>query len=101
MHVAVLTVLGRKLADKEFRTDAGGYSEAIRFMTGHGGVQSVGVEGTSSYGAGLTKALITAGIAVIEVNRPDRALPCGRPSSPGWSVGSTETTPWPTGTESG
>jgi transposase len=73
MHVAVLTLLGRKLADREFRTDAGGYREAIRFMTGHGRVQSVGVEGTSSYGAGLTKALITAGIAVIEVNRPDRA----------------------------
>lgn len=73
MHVAVLTLLGRKLADKEFRTDAKGYWEAIRFMTRHGRVQSVGVEGTSSYGAGLTKALITAGIEVIEVNRPDRA----------------------------
>ena len=33
MHVAVLTLLGRKLADKEFRTNAQGYWEAIRFMT--------------------------------------------------------------------
>ena len=73
LHVAVLTLLGRKLADKEFHTDARGYWDAIRFMTGHGRVQSVGVEGTSSYGAGLTKALITAGLEVIEVNRPDRA----------------------------
>ena len=73
LHVAVLTMLGRKLADKEFHTDARGYWDAIRFMTGHGRVQSVGVEGTSSYGAGLTKALITAGLEVIEVNRPDRA----------------------------
>jgi transposase len=73
MHVSVLTLLGRKLADKEFRTDARGYWDAIRFMTTQGSVQAVGVEGTSSYGAGLTKALITAGITVIEVNRPDRA----------------------------
>ena len=73
MHVSVLTLLGRKLADKEFRTDARGYWDAIRFMTSQGSVQAVGVEGTSSYGAGLTKALITAGITVIEVNRPDRA----------------------------
>ena len=57
LHVAVLTMLGRKLADKEFHTDPGGYWDAIRFMTGHGRVQSViGVEGTSSYGAGLTRA---------------------------------------------
>jgi transposase len=76
MHVAVLTLLGRKLADREFRTDAGGYREAIRFMTGHGRVQSVGVEGTSSYGAGLTKALITAR------HRGDRGEPAGPGRAP-------------------
>jgi hypothetical protein len=32
MHLAVMTLLGRKLADREFRTDARGYWEAIRFM---------------------------------------------------------------------
>jgi transposase len=32
----------------------------------------VGVEGTGSYGAGLTRFLQTAGIDVIEVNRPNR-----------------------------
>ena len=36
-------------------------------------MEAVGVEGTSSYGAGFTKALITAGMRVIEVNRPNRA----------------------------
>ena len=36
MHVSVLTLLGRKLADKEFRTDARGYRDAIRFMTTQG-----------------------------------------------------------------
>jgi hypothetical protein len=57
MHVSVLTLLGRKLADKEFRTDARGYWDAIRFMTTQGSVQAVGVEGTSSYGAGLDEGV--------------------------------------------
>lgn len=34
---------------------------------------TVGVEGTSSYGAGLTQALQDNAIHVVEVNRPDRA----------------------------
>ena len=59
---------------KEFRTDAGGYREAIRFMTGQGRVQSVGVEGTSSYGARPPEGgHAPLGLDVIEVNRPDRA----------------------------
>ena len=73
MHVAVLTLVGRKLADQEFPTTGSGYRSAIGFLTGHGAVEAVGVEGTSSYGAGFTKALITAGMRVIEVNRPNRA----------------------------
>jgi transposase len=32
----------------------------------------VGVEGTGSYGAGLSKFLARAGISVVEVNRPNR-----------------------------
>ena len=32
----------------------------------------VGVEGTGSYGAGLTRFLTTADVAVVEVDRPDR-----------------------------
>ena len=35
--------------------------------------RSPGVEGTSSYGAGLTRVLQAAGIEVAEVSRPDRA----------------------------
>ena len=33
----------------------------------------VGVEGTGSYGAGLNRVLAAAGIAVVEVDRPDRS----------------------------
>ncbi|WP_235674750.1 transposase [Mycolicibacterium pulveris] len=38
-----------------------------------GDVVSVGVEGTSSYGAGITHALQDNGIHAVEVNRPDRS----------------------------
>ncbi|MGW6260938.1 hypothetical protein [Streptomyces sp. NPDC055085] len=33
----------------------------------------VGVEGTSSYGSGFTHTARQAGLAVVEVNRPDKA----------------------------
>ena len=39
----------------------------------HGAPLTAGVEGTGSYGYQLTRALQAAGIAVVEVNRPDRA----------------------------
>jgi transposase len=39
----------------------------------HGTPLTAGVEGTGSYGYQLTRALQTAGVTVVEVNRPDRA----------------------------
>ena len=46
-------------------------------MTGLGQVQAVGIESTGSYGAGLTRHLLTSpslmGGEVIEVNRPEKA----------------------------
>jgi transposase len=36
-------------------------------------VDRIGVEGTGSYGAGLTRWLRTHGQFVVEVDRPDRA----------------------------
>jgi len=38
-----------------------------------GGSDAFGIEGTGSYGAGLTRSLRGRGAQVIEVNRPDRA----------------------------
>lgn len=38
----------------------------------HGQVQRVGVEGTGSYGAALSRHLRAAGVTVVEVDRPDR-----------------------------
>lgn len=72
LHVALITTLGQQLADHEFPTTAAGYTAAITFLTGQGALQRVGIEGTSSYGAGLATACLTAGIEVVEVNSPSR-----------------------------
>lgn len=45
----------------------------MAFLIGHGTLSVIGIEGTSSYGTGLTRAAGASGIAVREVTRPDRA----------------------------
>lgn len=73
LHVAVISDNGGHLADAEFTTTAAGYAAALAFLNAHGHVIAIGVEGTSSYGAGFTRTAISHGQHVIEVNRPDRA----------------------------
>ncbi|MFD5231415.1 IS110 family transposase [Streptomyces qaidamensis] len=73
LHVAVISDNGGHLADAEFTTTAAGYAAALAFLGAHGRVIAIGVEGTSSYGAGFTRAARSAGGHVVEVNRPDRA----------------------------
>jgi len=73
VHVAAITTLGREISDREFPTTAAGYRAAVAFLTSHGPIDQVGIEGTSSYGAGLARAVMAAGLQVIEVNRPNRA----------------------------
>lgn len=73
LHVAVIADNGGQLADAEFPTTAAGYTAALAFLGAHGNVIAIGVEGTSSYGAGFTRAARHADLTVIEVNRPDRA----------------------------
>ena len=43
------------------------------WLAGYGRISAVGVEGTGSYGAGLTRWLSAHQITVVEVNRPNRA----------------------------
>lgn len=69
IHVAVITALGQPVADREFVTTSAGYREALAWLIEHGPVQTVGIEGTSSYGVGIATAVTTAGIRVVEVNR--------------------------------
>jgi transposase len=73
LHVAVISDNGGHLADAEFTTTAAGYAAALAFLGAHGHVTAIGVEGTSSYGAGFTRAARSHGHQVVEVNRPDRA----------------------------
>lgn len=74
VHVAVaLDHLGAHLGEQRIPTTAAGYADLRRWALGLGPVHTWGVEGTGSYGAGLTSALLRAGERVIEINRPDRA----------------------------
>jgi len=75
VHVAAaLDDLGVLLAATSFPTTSAGYENLRRWMAGFGPLQRVGVEGTGSYGAGLTRHLRAAGIDVVEINRPNRQL---------------------------
>ena len=73
LHVAaVLDVRGAVLATETFSATATGYEELRSWALEFGELISVGVEGTSSWGAGLARHLTAAGVAVIEVNRTNR-----------------------------
>jgi transposase len=72
LHVGVaLDHLGRRLGEASVPTTAKGYEELLRWAEGLGPVGCAGVEGTSSYGAGLTRHLRACGIEVLEVERPE------------------------------
>jgi transposase len=74
LHVAAVIDTGeRVLATKSFSTTRAGYRALIRWVRSFGDVARVGVEGTGSYGAGLTRHLVEAGFDVLEVDRPDRS----------------------------
>jgi hypothetical protein len=69
--VAVLDKRGALLGVESFDTTADGYRRTLGWLRGFGTVELVGVEGTGSYGAGLTRHLLAEGIAVVEVDRPN------------------------------
>jgi len=74
IHVAAIDGWGRELGDREFPTTPAGYRDVLRFLESYGSVQVLGIEGTSSYGAGLTVAARSAGIEVREVIRPEATV---------------------------
>jgi transposase len=74
-HAAVVDGVGRHLGDQEFPATTAGYQDLLgwlRSQAGTRGVVAVGVEGTGAYGAELARVLTAAGVAVVEVDRPDR-----------------------------
>jgi transposase len=72
-HAAVLLdVLGRHVAAETFPATRRGARALLAWARQHGTVRRAGVEGTGSFGAGLTRVLRTEGIEVIEVTRAAR-----------------------------
>lgn len=75
LHVAaVIDQAGRVLGTESFAASPAGYRRLEGWIRAFGPVVKVGIEGTSSYGVGLTRHLLGAGIEVVEVNRPNRQV---------------------------
>lgn len=73
VHVgAVVDEIGQILATRSFPATQRGYHSLHRWVASFGTIDKIGVEGTGSYGAGLTRLLQDCGVEVVEVNRPNR-----------------------------
>ena len=70
--VAALDERGALLGVESFGTTLRGYRQAWRWLQSLGELEVAGVEGTGSYGAGLTRFLHDRGVVVVEVDRPNR-----------------------------
>ena len=71
-YAAVISITGVHLDAAQFPATGDGYRALHGFITSYGELLRVGVEGTNSYGAGLTRYLHQAGVEVAEVIRPTR-----------------------------
>jgi len=73
IHVAVaINQHGVRLGDRAVSADRGGYAQLEAWAQQMGRVDRFGIEGTGSYGAGLTSYLRRGGYRVVEVSRGDR-----------------------------
>ena len=73
VHVAAaLDELGALLGTESFPTTPAGYAELLEWLESFGPVTRVGIEGTGSYGAGLSRSIVAHGIDVVEVDCPNR-----------------------------
>jgi len=88
VHVAAaLDPVGGLLGVAEFPASPAGYAQLLGWLRGFGAVCLVGIEGTGSYGAGLTRHVTAAGVRVVE-GRPRRSpgpAPPGKVGSAGCS----------------
>lgn len=74
-HVAVaIDGQGARSAALSIPANPRGYLELERWSRSLGDVAAFGIEGTGSYGAGLSRSLIKQGHKVVEVTRPNRVL---------------------------
>jgi transposase len=74
-HVAVaINTQGARLGSLTIPTTSQGYRDLERWARALGPVKAFGIEGTGSFGAGLSRSLLARGQDVIEVMRPNRQL---------------------------
>ena len=75
MHVvAVIDHLGKLVETRSWPTNSAGYKNMWEWMGSLGAIAVLGVEGTGSYGAGVTRYLQDHGAVIKEVNRPNRQM---------------------------
>ena len=75
VHVAVaVDALGARLGAMTIPVRAEGYRDLVAWARSLGTIRAFGVEGTGSYGAGLSRFPREQGHAAFEVDRPDRQL---------------------------
>lgn len=72
--LALLDTNGRTLSTHTFGADPDGYGRLIAALGEPSRCAGVGVEGTNSFGAALSRRLAAAGFPVYEVLRPRRAV---------------------------
>jgi transposase len=63
---------GGLLGIESFTADQAGYESLVGWLVGFGEVIRIGVEGTGSWGVGLTRFLHSQDVVVVEVDRPNR-----------------------------
>lgn len=79
----VRAATGAVLEDATVATDLEGHNALLGLAEAHGGLRAWAIEGTGSYGAGLTRFLRARGEWVIELERPGRpARHGGKKSDP-------------------
>jgi transposase len=74
VHVAVaLDQLGGTLGSVQVPATRRGFRQLVEWASDLGVIDRIGIEGTGSYGAGLSRWLRSQGLVVVEVDRADRA----------------------------
>ncbi len=63
---------GGLLGIESFPVDLAGFESVLGWLVGFGTLEQVGVEGTGSWGVGLTRFLPSQDVVVVEVDRPNR-----------------------------
>jgi transposase len=83
-HTAeIAAVTGRVIATETFAVTSAGYEQLLEWIRTHrpGPSVLVAIEGTRSYGLGLTRAVQSAGLTVIEAEQPTRKQRRGKGKS--------------------